>query len=57
MRRVKLGQAAIKRAAVRATRQSASLENRIVPNTFVRSEKVERFVAQRANKGDSERGG
>lgn len=47
MERVKIDRTAIKRAAVRATRQSASLEQRIVPTTFVRSEKVERFVAQR----------
>lgn len=47
MEPVKIDQAAIRRAAVRATRQSASLERRTVPTTFVRSEKVERFVAQR----------
>lgn len=37
----------IKRAANRATRESASLERRVVPNGYVRSEKVEQFLADR----------
>lgn len=46
MERVAFDREAIKRAAIRATRQSASLERRTVPPTFVRSEKAERFVAK-----------
>lgn len=38
---------AIKRAAVRATRDSARLERRVVPAGFVRAEKTERYLAKR----------
>ena len=46
MERVEFDKKAIKRAAIRATRQSASLERRTAPSTFVRSEKADRFVAK-----------
>ena len=39
--------AAIKRAVARSTRASAQLERRVVPNGFVRSERAERFLAER----------
>lgn len=39
--------AAVKRAVPRSTRASAQLERRVVPNDFVRSQRAERFLAQR----------
>lgn len=39
---------AVKRAAVRSTKASAKLENRVVPANFVRSSSVKRFLAARA---------
>lgn len=39
--------AAIKRAVARSTRASAQLERRVVPNGFARSERAERFLAER----------
>lgn len=47
MKRKAIDQAAIKRAAVRSTRESASLERRTVPANYVRSAKTERFVVAR----------
>lgn len=47
MKRKTIDQAAIKRAAIRATQQSASLERRIVPATFVRSAKTVQFLLER----------
>ena len=37
----------IRRAAERSTRESASLERRVVPAGYVRSESVERYLAER----------
>jgi len=37
----------VKRAAVRSTKASAQLERRTVPSTFVRSERVERYLIAR----------
>lgn len=42
---------AVKRSAVRSTRASARLENRVVPRGFVRSPRVERFLAERRRQG------
>lgn len=42
-----IDRAKVKRAATRATRASASLERRVVPNGYVRSEKAEQFLADR----------
>lgn len=39
--------AAIKRAISRSTRASAQLERRVVPNDFSRSQRAERFLAER----------
>ena len=41
---------AVKRAAERSTRVSAKLEGRVVPQEFVRSSKVEKFVAARTRR-------
>lgn len=41
---------AVKRSAVRSTRASAKLEGRVVPQKFVRSAKVESFVAARTRR-------
>lgn len=46
MERVEFDREAIKRAAIRATRQSAALERRTVPSSFIRSEKADRFIAK-----------
>jgi ribosomal protein L18E len=46
-RRRVLAKDAVKRAAVRSTKASAKLENRVVPAGFVRSSSVERFLAAR----------
>jgi hypothetical protein len=37
----------VKRFAVRSTKASAQLERRAVPAGYVRSERVERFLAER----------
>lgn len=42
-----VNKAAIKRASVRTTRDSAQLERRVVPAGFVRSKKTERYLAER----------
>lgn len=47
LKRDAIDRTAIKRAVVRATRESASLEQRTVPSTFVRSAKTGQFLAQR----------
>ena len=41
---------AIERFAVRSTKASALLERRVVPAGFVRSPKVEKFLAERKAK-------
>lgn len=38
---------AVKRFAVRSTKTSAQLERRTVPAGYVRSERIERFLAER----------
>ncbi len=38
---------AVKRAAARSTKASAKLESRTVPTDYVRTGRVERFVAER----------
>lgn len=50
VRRV-IDKSAVKRAAVRSAVDSASLERRVVPNGYVRSAKLERYVAQRSQRG------
>lgn len=42
---------AVQRAVVRSTKASAELERRTVPTGFVRSERVERFLADRRQRG------
>ncbi|WP_147264029.1 hypothetical protein [Desertihabitans brevis] len=42
---------AVKRSVVRSTKASAQLERRTVPAGFVRSERVERFLAERRQRG------
>ncbi|WP_175559182.1 hypothetical protein [Sanguibacter gelidistatuariae] len=42
---------AVKLSAIRSTKTSAQLEGRIVPVGFVRSERVERFLAGRRQRG------
>lgn len=37
----------LRRSVVRSVRASARLENRSIPDDFVRSERVERFLAER----------
>jgi hypothetical protein len=45
-----VNQEAIKRFAARSTKASALLERRVVPAGFVRSAKVEKFLAERRSK-------
>lgn len=47
MERCILSKETIKRFAVRSTKESAKLERRAVPAEHVRSERVERFLAER----------
>ncbi len=47
MKRKDVTREALHRAALRATRASAALENRSVPVGVTRSERVERFLAAR----------
>ena len=47
MKKRTIDRAAIKRAAARATRESASLERRIVPTGYIRSEQAARYLAER----------
>jgi len=47
MKRKAIDRAAVKRAAVRSTRESASLERRTVPENYVRSAKTGLFVVAR----------
>lgn len=42
-----VSKAAVKRAAVRSTKASAKLEHRVVPATFVREARVDRFLEER----------
>ena len=51
MKRRVVDKEAMKRAVVRATKASAELERRTVPTGFVRSECVERFLAERRQRG------
>jgi len=48
MKRKAIDQAAIKRAALRSTSESASLERRTMPTNYVRSAKIGRFVVARS---------
>jgi len=41
---------AVKQFAVRSTKESAALERRVVPIGHVRSERVERFLAERCQR-------
>lgn len=50
MKRKDVTHEALRRAAMRSTRESAALENRSVPEGTVRSERVERFLAARAQR-------
>ena len=45
-----IDKSAVKRSAERSTRLSAKLEGRVVPKEFVRSAKVEKFVAARTRR-------
>jgi hypothetical protein len=47
MKRKNVTRAALRRAALRSAKASAELERRGVPEGYVRSEKVERFLAAR----------
>ncbi|GCE74985.1 hypothetical protein [Cellulomonas biazotea] len=47
MERQVVDKSAVRRSAERSTRVSAKLEGRVVPQDFVRSPKVEKFVAAR----------
>jgi hypothetical protein len=47
MKRKNVTREALRRAALRAAKASAELERRGVPAGYVRSEKVERFLAAR----------
>jgi hypothetical protein len=47
MERKKVTREALRRAALRSAKASAELERRGVPAEYVRSEKVERFLAAR----------
>jgi len=47
MKRKKVTREALRRAALRSAKASAELERRGVPAGYVRSEKVERFLAAR----------
>lgn len=41
----------VKQFAIRSTKESAELERRTVPAGHVRSERVERFLAERRQRG------
>ncbi len=47
MERRVVNKEAVKRSVVRSTKASAQLERRTVPAGYVRSERVERFLADR----------
>ena len=47
MERRVVGNEVVKRFAVRSTKASARLERRSVPEGFVRSKRVEQFLAER----------
>lgn len=47
MKRTPVSKDAIRRSAARSTKASAALEGRIVPDGFVRSERTEKFLAER----------
>lgn len=47
MKRKNVTREALRRVTMRSTRASAALENRAVPVDRVRSERVERFLAER----------
>ena len=50
MERRVIDKSAVKRSAERSTRLSAKLVGRVVPKEFVRSAKVEKFVAARTRR-------
>jgi len=47
MERRVVDEAAVKRAVARSTKDSAKLEQRVVPAGFKRSERVEKFLVER----------
>ncbi|MBY3555206.1 hypothetical protein HGI15_17640 [Modestobacter lapidis] len=51
MERRVVNKKAVQRSVIRSTKASAQLERRIVPTGFVRSERVERFLAERRQRG------
>lgn len=51
MERRVVNKEAVKQSAIRSTKASAQLERRTVPAGFVRSERVERFLAERRQQG------
>jgi hypothetical protein len=51
MKRRVVDKEAVKRAVVRSAKASAELERRTVPAGFIRSERVERFLADRRQRG------
>ncbi len=51
MERRVVSKQAVKRSVVRSTKASAQLERRTVPAGFVRSKRVERFLAERHQRG------
>lgn len=50
MQRITVSKKAMRRAVIRSTKASAKLENRAVPSGFVRSAKVEQFLASRRSR-------
>ncbi len=53
MERRVVDESAVKRSAERSTRVSAKLEDSVVPRDFVRSPKVEKFVAARTRRSST----
>ena len=51
MERRAVNKKAVQRSVIRSTKASAQLERRIVSTGFVRSERVERFLAERRQRG------
>ena len=51
MKRRVVDKEAVKRAVGRSTKASAELERRTVPAGFIRSERVERFLVNRRQRG------
>ncbi len=42
---------AVRRSAIRSTRESAAIEDRAIPVGYVRSRRVERFLDERRQRG------